>query len=216
MNPKRIFDLTVTLQPFMPVWPTNPMVEIRPVGIMSRDGYNVETISFATHTGTHIDAPYHFDEYGVTVDRIDLNILVNRGYCISPKIKGKEITAEALKEVWKPEYDGKTILIRTGWDKKRAFTREFLYDFPGLSLDGAEFIMSRGVKLVGIDTLGIEPYDHTDFRVHKKLLSSGVIVIEDLANLEQLEIGKEYTIVALPIKIGKGSGAMARVIAVEE
>ncbi|MEM0113903.1 MAG: cyclase family protein, partial [Metallosphaera sp.] len=99
--------------------------------------------------------------------------------------------------------------------KKRGYTREFLYEFPGLSLDGAEFLLSKGVKVIGIDTLGIEPYYHNDFQVHKRLLGEGVIVIEDLANLEQLEEGKEYLIIALPIKVGNGSGAMARVVAVE-
>lgn len=152
----------------------------------------------------------------MTVDNIDLRVLINKGYCISPKIHGKEITQDSLNDIWRKEYDGKTILIRTGWDKKRAFTREFLYDFPGLSLDGAEFLLSRGVKLVGIDTLGIEPYDHTDYRVHKKLLGNAVVVIEDLANLDQLQEGKEYTIIALPVKVGKGSGALARVVAVDE
>jgi len=217
LNVKKIYDLSVTLLPHMPIWPTNPMPEIVLIGIMSRDGYNVEKLDFSTHTGTHIDAPYHFDERGTTVDKIDLNVLVNKGYCIRPKYNSKqEITAEALKAVWRPEYDGKTILIDTGWSKKRAFTREFLYEFPGLSMDGAEFIMEHKVKLVGIDTLGIEPYHHTDFHVHKRLLGAGVTVIEDLANLDQLQEGKEYLVVALPVKVGNGSGAMARVIAIEE
>ncbi|AEB95000.1 MAG: cyclase family protein [Metallosphaera sp.] len=211
----KIYDLSVTLYPHMPVWPTNPLVEIKPIGIASRDGYNVESISFVTHTGTHIDAPYHFVENGLTVDKLDLSLLINKGYCVTPKVKGKEIDSQALNEVWKSEYNGKTILIRTGWDKKRGYTREFLYEFPGLSLDGAEFLLSKGVKVIGIDTLGIEPYYHNDFQVHKRLLGEGVIVIEDLANLEQLEEGKEYLIIALPIKVGNGSGAMARVVAVE-
>ncbi|QKQ99070.1 cyclase family protein [Metallosphaera tengchongensis] len=215
MKIKKIFDLSVTLSPYMPVWPTNPLVDIKPTGILSRDGYNVEFVSFATHTGTHVDAPYHFDERGATVDKLDLNVLISPGYSISPKVSQGEIGERSLREIWRPEYDNKAILLRTGWDKKRAYTKEFLYEFPGLSMDGAEFLISRGVKLIGIDTLGIEPYSHSDFSVHKRLLKQGVVVVEDLANLDQLQEGKEYLVVALPIKILNASGSMARVVALE-
>lgn len=215
MKVKRIYDLSAPLKTHMPVWPTSPLPVISPVGIAARDGYNVESLSFLTHTGTHIDAPYHFIENGVTVDRIPLETLISQGYCIRPNISGVEITRSELERKWKSEYDGKTLLIHTGWSKKRSFTREFLYNFPGLSDDAAEFILERGTKVVGIDTLGIEPFSHTDFRVHKKLLSRGVVFIEDLWGLEQLSEGVPYLVVALPVKIEGASGAMARVVALE-
>jgi kynurenine formamidase len=70
--------------------------------------------------------------------------------------------------------------------------------------------------MIGIDTLGIELYSHKDFRVHKALLPHGIVFIEDLTNLDALVEGRKYLIVALPLKIKNGSGAMARVIALEE
>jgi len=81
---------------------------IVPIGIASRDGYNVELYTSTTHTGTHVDAPYHFVENGKTVDRIELNTLVSEGYCLKLKPKSTEITKEEISSKWKNEYDGKT------------------------------------------------------------------------------------------------------------
>lgn len=215
MEIKAIYDLSVTLSTYMPIWPTNPLVDIKPVGTVARDGYCVETYFSATHTGTHIDAPAHMLENGTTVDELDLKRLVGEGYVIRPNIKGKEITLDLIKPKWKPEYDGKIILINTGWDKKRGFTKEFQFDFPGIAMDTVDFFVEHKVKVIGIDTLGIEPFDHEDFRVHKALLPHGLAFIEDLAGLDQLEEGKKYLIAALPLKIHKGSGSMARVVAMD-
>jgi len=199
----------------MPIWPTAQLPNIVPIGIASRDGYNVELYTSTTHTGTHVDAPYHFVENGKTVDKIELNTLVSEGYCLKLKPKSTEITKEEISSKWKNEYDGKTILINTGWSKKRSFTKEFLYEFPGLSMEAASFLLEKKVKVIGIDTLGIEPYSHLDFPVHKLLFKNDVVVIEDLNNLEELAEGKKYLIVALPLRIKGASGSMARVIALD-
>jgi kynurenine formamidase len=212
---RRIIDLSVPIRTYMPVWPTNPLPDVKPVGILSRDGYNVESIQMVTHTGTHVDAPYHMLESPITVDQLDLNRLIGYGYVVRPKFNGVEITKDDLNRVWRPEYDGNIVLIETGWWKKRAFTKEFLYDFPGLSIDAAKFLMDHNVKAVGIDTLGIEPYNHKDFEVHKLLLSRNVYIVEDLTNLSELEDGKRYFIVILPIKFQGASGSMARVVAID-
>ena len=73
---RRVHDLTALLQTHMPVWPTAPLPSFEPVGIIARDGYSIERISCLTHTGTHMDAPYHFLEDGLTVDRIPPTQLV--------------------------------------------------------------------------------------------------------------------------------------------
>lgn len=216
MEVKNVIDLTNEVKTFMPVWPTAPLPEIKPVGIVSRDSYNVETISALSHSGTHIDAPYHFDEHGTTVDKIDMKTLVGEGFCIKVKSDEKhEVSLSEIKGKWKPEFDGKILLINTGWSKKRAFTKEFLYEFPGLSMEAAEFVHEHKIKLVGIDTLGLDPYVHEGFDVHHYLLKRGMVFIEDLANLDALEEGKKYLISALPLKLFEGSGAMARVVAID-
>jgi len=132
MQIRHIYDLSVTLKTHMPVWPTNPLLTVTPIAIAPRDGYNFESISCVTHTGTHIDAPYHMVENGTTVDELPLEQLVGEGYVIRPKVEGTEINRRQLESLWKDEYDGKIILINTGWDKKRGFSKEFLYEFQDL------------------------------------------------------------------------------------
>jgi arylformamidase len=215
MGIRAIYDLSVTLETYMPAWPTNPLVNIVPIGTAARDGYNVESYFSPTHSGTHIDAPYHMIENGTTVDNISLTQLVGEGYCIKLQPKSEEIKINDIKRKWKKEYDGKIILLNTGWYKKRSYTKEFQFKFPGLSTDTVDFFIQHKPKVIGIDTLGIEPYDHSDFKVHKALLPHGIVFIEDLTNLDKLDEGKKYLIAALPIKIRNGSGAMARVIAMD-
>jgi kynurenine formamidase len=212
MKVKNYFDLSVEVKTNMPCWPTNPLVRVDPVGIMARDGYSVERYESVTHSGTHIDAPYHMIDGARTVDRIPLEQIIGQGYCIRPEIEGTEIHGNALEKVWKPEYDGKIILVNTGWDKKRAYSKEFQYDFPGFADDAVKFLIAHKPKLLGIDSLGIDPHDHTDFRVHKALLATDMAFIEDLTNLDKLTPGKEYFIMALPLKLYGASGSMARVV----
>jgi len=213
MEIKKIIDLSVTLRDGMPVWPGNNGVKIEVMS--SPDGHVAEKYASITHSGTHVDAPLHFIKNGTTVDRIPLETMIGNGFVIRPEPEGVEITVKSLQKVWKDYYDGNIILINTGWDVKRSFSREFQEDFPGLSEDAANFIIEHGVKFMGIDTLGIEPYSHRDFKVHKILLGKNIPFIEDLCNLQSLQEGKKYLIVALPLKIGDGSGSMARVVALD-
>lgn len=215
MSGMKIYDLSVTLESGMPTWPDNPDIIIEPVGGVAKEGYLAENYSSFSHTGTHVDAPAHFVDGATTVDRLDLHRLVGKGHCIRPAFHGTEITLQDFREKWRPEYDGKIILINTGWDRKRALSDEFQKEFPGLSVDSIDFFREHHVRMIGIDSLGIEAYSHSDFPVHKALLAEGIPFIEDMAGLEQLEEGKEYLIVALPLKIGNGSGAMARVVAID-
>lgn len=215
MEIRAIFDLSVTLKSGMPTWPSNTEVSIVPVGTVASDGYSAEQYSSFSHSGTHVDAPSHFVDKATTVDRIDLTRLVGNGYCIRPDFKGTGITADDLEKVWRPEYENNILLIHTGWDKKRGFNREFQYEFPGLATSAIEFFRNHKVKMIGLDTLGIEPFDHSDYHVHKALLALDIPFVEDMAGLDQLEPGKKYLIVALPLKLHNGSGAMARVVALD-
>ncbi len=200
----------------MPLYPGNQELRIKKIASPARDGYGMESYSSSTHCGTHIDAPYHFHEDGKTVDSASLSTLMGEGYVIRPEFSGEDILEKDLKEVWNEDYDNKIILINTSWDRKRSFNEEFQEHFPGLSLESVDFFDQHHISVIGIDTLGIEPFKNTDFRVHKALLSRERYIIEDLANLDSLVVGEKYYIIALPLKIRKGSGAMARVVAVKE
>lgn len=215
MKAKVIHDLTVTLKRGMPTWLDSPEVSIKYSPGVEKEGHLIESYSSMTHTGTHVDAPAHFVAKATTIDNVALDTLIGPGHCIRPELNGTDITYSALNKVWKENYENKIILIHTGWDRKRGFNREFQEEFPGLSYDAIDFFREHHVKMIGLDTLGIEPFNHKDFRVHKELLSLGIPFIEDMAGLEKLEGDKEYFIAALPVKVENASGSMARVVAME-
>jgi kynurenine formamidase len=215
MNVKKVYDLSVDVEPGMATWPTNPEIVVKEEWTYEKDQYKEEVYSSSTHTGTHIDAPAHMYKGGLTVDQLDLKVLVSEGYCIRPKFHGTEIRLEDIRKVWDEKYNGRAILINTGWDKKRAKNEEWQFKFPGLAEDTVDFFGNKSVKLIGIDTLGIEPADHETFPVHKGLEKHGITFIEDMANLEKLEVGKPYLIAALPVKIKGASGSMCRTIAID-
>lgn len=215
MKIRAVYDLSVDVEPGMATWPTNPEVKVQQEWTYEKDGYKEEVYSSSTHTGTHIDAPMHMYEGGVPVDQLDLLTLVSEGYCIRPKFSGTEIHLEEIRKVWDEKFNGKTILINTGWDRKRAKSDEWQLQFPGLAEDTVDFFGSKEVKVIGIDTLGIEPADHVKFPVHKGLEKYGITFIEDMKNLHLLEAGKPYLIAALPVKIKGASGAMCRTVAID-
>ncbi|MFB0919262.1 MAG: cyclase family protein, partial [Oscillospiraceae bacterium] len=107
------------------------------------------------------------------------------------------------------------LLFRTGWDKKWG-TAAYFGDFPCISPEVADFIVSTGKKGVGLDVISIDPVYSSDFNNHKKLLSKNtIVIIENLCNLEILG-NKLFTLIAAPLKFERADGAPARVFALTE
>lgn len=212
-----VHDLTALLESGMPVWPTSPSPRFDPIGTVARDGYLMEHIDCLAHTGTHMDAPSHFIESGRSVDRIAPSALVGQAAMLDLRadVEGTGIRASALKAHWPSSFDPEIVLLHTGWSQRRAPSREYLYDFPGLDTEGAGWLAERSLKGVGTDTLGIDPFANTSFEAHKILLGRGIWILEALDHLDSLREGVAYTVVAAPIKLANGSGGMARVLALE-
>jgi len=213
----RVHDLTALLVTHMPVWPTAPLPVFEPVGVVSRDGYSIERIACTSHTGTHLDAPYHFLEDGASVDRIPADRLVGRAAVLDLRtdLSGPLIGPELVRRHWPTSFQPEIALFETGWSHRRAPTREYLYEFPGLTPEAARWVAEAGVRGVGTDTLGIDPFSNAKFEAHKVLLGKGIWILEALDHLDALTEGTPYTLVAAPLKIAGGSGAMARVFALE-
>ena len=213
----RVHDLSATLTTHMPVWPTSPLPVVEPVGVVARDGYAIERVNCMTHTGTHMDAPFHFLEDGLTVDRIPPDRLVGRAAVLDLRrdLVGPLIPDEVIRHHWPTSSAPEIVLLETGWSHLRTPTRKYLYEFPGISPSAAAWIADQGVGGVGTDTLGIDPYANSRFEAHKVLLGKGIWILEALDHLDELSEGRTYTLIAAPLKIGGASGAMARVFALE-
>ncbi len=212
----RIHDLTALLETHMPTWATSPSPVFEPTAIIARDGYSIERVDCLSHTGTHVDAPYHFLEDGATVDAIPPSALVGRAAVLDVRedLAGPIVDEATVRAHW-PHAPVEIVLLETGWSRRRAATREYLYDFPGLSPAAAQFVAEQGVKGVGTDTLSIDPFANSEYAAHKVLLRRGIWLVEALDHLDALREGTVYTLVVAPLKIAHGSGAMARVFALE-
>ena len=207
----RTYDVTLTITPQMIVWPGDPPVIMEHTSsIASGDTANVSQISMSCHTGTHVDAPDHFLNNGKTVENLSLDLLVGRAYVLDlPDVN--LITASILMDADIPPRTRRLLFKTKNSDLWARGNKEFQADFVGLSVDAAELLVDRNVKLVGVDYLSVAPFKMGK-PVHTILLNAGVVVIEglDLSNVSQ----GRYTLHCLPLKLGGADGAPTRAILV--
>jgi arylformamidase len=207
----RTYDITLTITPDMIVWPGDPKVSIQRTSNMdSGDNANVSQISMSCHTGTHVDAPHHFLNNGKTVEDLSLDLLVGRAYVLYlPEVN--QITASVLRYAEIPPRTRRLLFKTRNSELWKNGQHEFKSDFVALSLDAAEWLVDRNVRLVGIDYLSIAPYN-LGTPVHTILLNAGVVVIEGL-DLSKVSPGR-YTLHCLPLKLGGADGAPTRCVLV--
>ncbi len=205
---RRIYDVSVPIRTGGLIYPGNPPVVIEAQQAISKGaGANVSAISFGSHTGTHVDAARHFFDDGETVDRISLETLVGPALLIAVADDVPSVTAELLET---HDLGSHTrVLIRTR-NSALLDDPEFHRDYTFLAPDGAEYLVERGVRLVGVDYLSIEQFRSGHHRTHRALLSAGVVIVEGL-NLSEPAPG-EYDFCCLPLRLAGLDGAPARAI----
>lgn len=207
------YDISLTISPGMPVWPDDPRVILERIGkIEDGENSNVSRVDMSVHTGTHVDAPYHFlGGDAATVDELSLRVLTGRAYVLHLPDEVDQITSEVLENAEIPPRT-RRLLFRTRnsqyWAKGET---EFQTDFVALTADGAQFLVDRGVRLVGIDYLSISPFRNSR-PTHEILLKAGMVIVEGL-NLSGVSQGR-YSLYCLPLKLAGSDGAPARAILV--
>jgi arylformamidase len=211
----RYLDLTFPVERAMPVWPGDPGPEFREVKSLETDGYAVQSICFSNHLGTHLDAPSHVIQGGMTVDRIPLETLIGKAVVIDLREKGKKekITREDLQAHGDKLREGMRVLIRTGWDSQYG-SSFFFQDFPCLTVEAAQHLAERRIALLGMDTPSPSPPDDPGQGIHNTLLGAGIVLLECLANLHGLE-GNECELIVLPPLFKGFSGSPCRAVAVQ-
>jgi kynurenine formamidase len=216
----QIVDLSYTLEAGMPAWPTQ--ARYSSVVYESYDWGDAAIhsgITLSEHTGTHIDSPRHFIKDGCSIDKLPLETVIGRGYTMDASFLSPRSTlpAQAIQRFENnniPIEEGDIVMIRFGWDKKYRIqpeSGEYLKDWPGLSDEGAEYLLSKGVKAVGCDTLSIDAYGNVGNPCHRLLLEKGVPIIENITNLAVLPISS--FVIGLQNKFKDGSGSPIRLIA---
>jgi arylformamidase len=208
-----IYDISLTISPDLPIWPGDPAPEFELIQSMEAGAVvNVTRMNSTVHIGTHIDAPRHFFRDGGTVEQLPLELLTGPCYVAQLPDGIEAITAEVLERT---EITSEMKRILFGTRNSHLWARgetKFQTDFVGITEDGAEWLLERGVQLVGVDYLSVAPYADV-MPTHLLLLGRGVIVVEGL-NLSRVMRGF-YDLYCLPLKIAGCEGAPARAILVQ-
>jgi arylformamidase len=205
-----IYDISVPVATGGLVYPGNPEIVIAPQQQVSKGASaNVSSIAFGSHTGTHVDAMKHLFDDGTPVDALPLDVLM--GPCVLIAM-ADDVMSVGEKELRAHQLSGaQRVLIRTrnsGFIGNREFVRDYTYIAP----DGAAYLASLGVKLVGVDYLSIEQFHSGHHMTHRTLLERGIVIVEGL-DLSAPPAGT-YDLRVLPLRLTGLDGAPARAVLV--
>ncbi len=211
----KILDLTLTVSDNVPMFPGSPTPSFIPWENIKDDGYNLELLFLSTHTGTHLDAPYHFLEKGAKIHEINVKRLV----CDAVLIKLRKKSGEKIKKADIEKFEkthGKiatssSVIFWTDWQKN--LLKDFCFTKnPGLSVSAANYLVSKKVNLVGTDAPSIDLGSDSKFSVHHILAKNNILIVENLANLDKIDSANFHLVIA-PLKLKNATGSPVRALA---
>lgn len=223
-----IVDLTHYLETTSPIWPGNEPFATEPMKTFENDGFYQQKVSFWEHTGTHVDAPIHFIEDGITADAIDIGTLFAPLAVIDISARASEDvdTSLMVDDILAYEADygelpaGALVAMNSGWSSKWSNAEAFVnldadgvMHYPGFHPDAAEFLVTeRDIVGIAVDTLSQDPGNSTDFGTHITILGAGKYGIEGINNLAAMDPAGATVYVGAP-KWEGSSGGPSRIIA---
>lgn len=207
----RVIDLSLAVNNDL------PGADISVAKRLETDGWNATTLSLYSHCGTHMDAPRHFLPDGATLDQQDLYVCVGKASVVNlaPAEPKQLIGVEDLGELAESIGPGTRLLFRTDW-YKRFGTPEYRNELPRISLALAEWLVERKVAMIGVEPPSVADVNNMPelTEVHQTLFRGNVLIVEGLANLDQIATST-VDFIALPMKITGGDGSPVRAIAIE-
>jgi kynurenine formamidase len=216
---RRIIDLSHRVDKDTQVYPGDPEVHLEPATTITADGVNVLNVHIGSHSGTHVDAPYHFVEDAERIDTMDVRLFFGRAVVMDVRGKGprERITVEDLRPYEGRLSEGVVAVLRTGWDEH--YGTASYYDHPFLDRRAAQLIVDAGVRTVAIDALNVDETvlegPHPEgYPVHQLILGAGGVIAENLTSLEAVDFPDPF-LSLLPVKLGGSDGAPVRAVAME-
>jgi arylformamidase len=198
-----LIDISQPLSAGIPTWPGDTEFAFDLTATRAQTGsVNVGRLTMSTHTGTHVDAPFHFREGGAKVADLDPEVLVGPARVIV--VRGEE--GIGAGELGRQDLDGVVrLLIRTGsWPDRDRFPGRIRHLEP----EAAGLLADKGVRLVGVDTPSVDPLDSKNLPAHHALLERGVHILEGLV-LDRAEPG-DYGLISLPLPLRDADASPVR------
>lgn len=211
----RVIDLTHTISEIMPVYPGTEAPRLTPASTYEKDGFKETLLQMSSHTGTHMDAPAHLFAGRTALDTFKASQFVGSALVIdcTELNEGGIITADFALRYGAAAEEADFLLFRTGWERYWG-KKEYFGEYPCISPETADFLISTRKKGVGLDTIGIDPIVDKHLHIHRRLLEKNeIVIIENLCNLTELPSGL-FTFCALPMKYEDADGAPIRAIAI--
>lgn len=208
-----IYDISVPISDKLVTWPGDPGIQIeRSLDLACGDNATVSLLHLGSHTGTHVDAFSHFKPQGQTLDQWDLSV------CLGPArvVEMADPACITVAELERYDWQGVTrVLFKTQNSSQPWFERPFDENFCHITPDAADFLVARGIRLVGIDYLSVEGFRAEEWYgeqapTHHRLMDGGVYIVEGLY-LKDIAPG-DYELICLPLLIQGGDGGPARVV----
>jgi kynurenine formamidase len=213
-------DLSVPLRPGVQTYPGDPQLAFAPHSTVERDGFNLLAVHMGTQTGTHVDAPFHFEDDAPTLDELPLTRFLGPGVIADVREVGARtaITREHLASALRAVRPDTIVLLHTGWSLH--FGTERYFDHPYLDADACRALLDAGVRTIGIDAINLDetPDDEhpgVGFPVHHLSTRATGVICENLTNLDAVR-SAQPTVSLLPLAFVGTDGAPVRAVAYEE
>lgn len=207
----RIIDVSVPLEGQLPAWPgSRGHRTYRTMAIESGDAANVTQLEMDVHAGTHVENSLHFLADGAPIAALGLEPLIGPALVI--EVAGPDVTPATLAAAGIPPGTSRLLLKTTNSALWHTADLAFDPSYVALTTDAAQWLVDRGVRVVGIDYLSVQRFEDTP-ETHRILMRAGIGIIEGL-DLTEVEPGP-YELVCLPLRLSRAEAAPARVILIE-
>jgi kynurenine formamidase len=214
----RVVDLSHSINADTQVYPGDPAPVLAVHSTIAKDGFNLLSVQMGSQTGTHVDAPFHFDDATEKIDQIPLERFMGRGIVlnVSGLASRTPITWAMISEQAAGFNPGDIALIHTGWSKH--FGTDEYFNHPYLTAEACQQLLDLGVLVFGIDAINIdetpdETHEGVGFPVHHLIANKAGIISENMTNLAAIDFA-DPLISLLPIKLEAADGAPVRAVAI--
>ncbi|MCQ6562004.1 cyclase family protein [Paenibacillus mendelii] len=208
---RKLIDLSMDIYHAAPTFPMDPQCEVIVHNTIDSIGYNISQLSMSTHQGTHLDAPFHFLDDGITVDKLDLNKCIGDALLVdlSHKQPKEPIDVGDFAAYADRIGEGTRLIYRTDWHLQFQH-KHYFTDFPYMTLELAQWLADRRIAMIGMDVPTPNPTDYDP--IHKILLRAEIVIVEGLANLG--DVGTDaFFFMAAPLRIKGRDGSPVRALA---
>jgi kynurenine formamidase len=215
----RLVDLSVPVGPGTVVYPGDPAPELRVHSTVERDGFNLLDVHLGSQSGTHVDAPYHFEDDALRIDEVPLERFLGPAVVVDATDVGPRgrVTWDHVAPVADRLGEGVVVLLHTGWAQH--YGTPAYFDNPFLDADACRRILATGVRTICIDAINLDETPDDDhpgegFPVHHLIAQVGGVIGENFRRFEDVDWADPF-VMCLPIALEAADGAPVRAVAVE-